>query len=250
MQRTAMPALIYATDAEAHAYFRGRGIKTVNGTDNLNDWRRTRLRRHIQRTEGEKFLAAAALASSGLNVLLTDSSHVALKNAVSFFRSQSPAADVLVQRGNCMGGKARRVRCPCPRNPPCGLRFRAGAPPHSCTRTLTVSSPPPFSVRESAAHSSGTSCTSTERRSVAPSLQRWCQRATRTRTRAHARTNARTQAFTLNSGALSPAPCLSRQWVESAIRKGMVNFYLRWWAGHHCVTTGFDGVLDRPGKTT
>ena len=26
----------------------------------------------------------------------------------------------------------------------------------------------------------------------------------------------------------------------------MVNFYLRWWAGHHCILTGFDNILERP----
>ena len=38
----------------------------------------TRLVRHIQRCEAEKHLAAAALAAAGLDVLLTDASHVLL----------------------------------------------------------------------------------------------------------------------------------------------------------------------------
>ena len=41
-------------------------------TTSCADWNRTRLQRHIQQAEAERHLAAAALAASGLDVLLME----------------------------------------------------------------------------------------------------------------------------------------------------------------------------------
>ena len=101
--------LVYAVDSELHSYLQARRIPTVDGSSNSNAWNRTRLQRHIQQVDAEKHLAAAAVAASGLDVLLTETSHVLLHNVV-------PALSALTKSGEMDMAVARE----CNGKPPVG----------------------------------------------------------------------------------------------------------------------------------
>jgi len=155
-------ALVYALDTEVHVYLSGRGVPSVDGSANLEEWNRTRVARHIQRAEAERHLAAAALAAAGHDVLLTEATHVMLSDVTPMLHALAAKGDIdmAVPRGNC-DGKAP-VGC----NLWWNLVFLRGA---------------------------GTS----GQRSRAVAFQ------------------------------------------EAGVRKGMVDFYLRWWNGAHCMFQGF-----------
>ena len=95
-------ALLYALDAPAYEYFLSRRIAAVvNGTDNLDAWAGTRLQRHIQRALAERHMAAAALVGAGFDVLLTDTTHVVLRNPFGYLRAQRDDVDLWAMRGGC-----------------------------------------------------------------------------------------------------------------------------------------------------
>lgn len=100
-------ALVYALEPEAHAYLTARQIPSVDGSANLAAWRnRTRLSRHMQRVDAEKHVAAAALAAAGFDVLLTDATHVMLRDATPSLHALSKVGgvDAAVARiGNSTG---------------------------------------------------------------------------------------------------------------------------------------------------
>ena len=124
-------ALVYALDRPAHEYFVSRGMPSVDGSANLDAWNRTRvqvgtappslhcyrsgqfppslppsLQRHIQRAEAERHTAAAALAAAGLDVLLTETTHVMVKDvtpALHALRGHREAVDLAVVRQQCTG---------------------------------------------------------------------------------------------------------------------------------------------------
>ena len=163
-KRAGMPnALLYALDSSAYAHFLSKSIPTTNGTANLNAWATTRLQRHIQRALAERHMAAAALANAGLDVLLSDTTHVFLRPVLPFFRSQPLSIDLFAMRGAC-GVKREPVLG-------CGLvwnfLFLRGGATDAARRDRVVS------------------------------------------------------------------------FVNAALDLGMVDFYLRWWAGHHCVFMGY-----------
>ena len=98
-------ALVYALDTETYQHLTGRGVPSVDGSTNLDAWNRTRVQRHIQRAEAERHMAAAALAASGLDVLLTDSSHVIIGDITLALHdvAKEGVVDTAVPRGNCNG---------------------------------------------------------------------------------------------------------------------------------------------------
>lgn len=169
-QRAGIPnALIYALDAEACGHFLGKGIPTANGTDNLNAWAATRLQRHIQRALAERHMAAAALASAGFDVLLSDTTHVFRKPIAPFFERAPPEIDVFAMRGGCSVKREPQLGCGFLWN---FLFLRGSAGVESKIR--------------------------------------------------------RERLLTF---------------VQSAVDVGMVDFYLRWWAGHHCIFMGYTKML-------
>jgi len=157
-------ALVYALDAEAHAHLTARGVRSVDGSLAMADFNRTRLARHIQRAEAERHLAAAAVAASGVDVLLMDCSHVLLRDAAPLLHEAAHSVDVSVPRGNCDGRTTPRSPAGC--NPNWSLVWLRGAG-------------------------------SAEQRSRAVAHQ------------------------------------------VAGVRLGMVDFYLRWWNGAHCILNGF-----------
>jgi len=159
------PALLYALDSEGYQYLSSRGVPVFDGTANFKEWDGYRLVRHLQRVEAEKFTAAAALAASGLDVLLTDVSHVFRAQVLPALRTHTHGIDMAVARGPCTG-KA----------------------PIGCSLWWNF-----FFMRGSA-----------------------------------------------------PAPRLARllSYQQQAIQKGMVDFYLRWWNGHHCMFQGYAKLFD------
>lgn len=99
-------ALVYALDQQAHEHLVARGVASVDGSANVDAWNATRLVRHIQRAEAEKHLAAAALAAAGLDVLLTDTTHVVTGDivpALAALGKAHNAADAAVPRAGCNG---------------------------------------------------------------------------------------------------------------------------------------------------
>ena len=166
-------ALVYCLDKELYAYLLERAVPCFNGTDNMLGWVATRLKRHLQHVEAEKFTAATALAAAGLDVLLTDVSHVFLHNPLPFLKEHTHGVEMAIGRGPCTG------RAPVG----CALWWNffwlngAGGERHNAA----------------------------ERR-------------------------ARIVAFN-----------------EAAIAKGMVDFYLRWWNGHHCMFQGYGKLFDSAG---
>ena len=106
-------ALVYALDAEAHAHLTARGVRSVDGSLAMADFNRTRLARHIQRAEAERHLAAAAVAASGVDVLLMDCSHVLLRDAAPLLHEAAHSVDVSVPRGNCDGRTTPRSPAGC-----------------------------------------------------------------------------------------------------------------------------------------
>ena len=156
-------ALVYALDAEACEYLRARGVPFANGTANLEAWRATRLTRHLQRALAERHMAAAAIAHGGVDVLLTDATHVFVRSPHATFRGAPPAADVLSARAGCDAARLPHAGCAATWN----FMYLRGAG-------------------------------SDERR-------------------------ARVVSF-----------------VQAAVDLGMVDFYLRWWSGHHCIYGGYD----------
>ena len=160
-------ALLYALDAPAYEYFLSRRITAVvNGTDNLDAWAGTRLQRHIQRALAERHMAAAALVGAGFDVLLTDTTHVVLRNPFGYLRAQRDDVDLWAMRGGC---NAKR-----PEHSEAGL---------GCGMVWNFL------------------------------FLRGARDAARGR---------RVVSF-----------------VQDAIDTGMVDFYLRWWAGHHCIFMGY-----------
>lgn len=162
--------LVYALDREVHAYLGAKGVPSFDGSANLNAWNTTRLQRHIQRADAERHLAAAAIAAGGLDVLLTDTTHVLLGDVMPplIALAKEGGVDAAVPRGTC-GGKAP-VGCGLSWN----VVFLRGA---------------------------GTS--EQRQRAVA--------------------------------------------WQLAGVRKGMVDFYLRWWNGAHCIHNGFGKHYDGCG---
>ena len=139
-------------------------MTAFDGSANLDAWNRTRVSRHIQRAEAERHMAAAALAASGLDVLLTEASHVLLGDVTPTLHalakaSADDAVDLAVPRGNCNS-----------------------KPPVGCG--------PWFNLVF--LHGAGT--VEQQRRAVA--------------------------------------------FQAAGVRKGMVDFYLRWYNGAHCIVNG------------
>lgn len=154
-------ALVYALDAAAYAFLSSSGVPAVDGSANVDAWNRTRVQRHIQRAEAERHLAAAAIAASGLDVLLTDTTHVMLRDVMpSLHAVAKSGVDMAVVRGRCTG------------KPPlgCGLWWnmnwlRGAGTPEARARAVAVQ--------------------------------------------------------------------------QAGVRKGMVDFYLRWFNGAHAIVNGF-----------
>lgn len=164
-QRAGIPhALLYALDTEAYAHFLARGIPTANGTDNLNAWASTRLQRHIQRALAERHMAAAALANAGIDVLLTDTTHVFTRPIAPFLATVPSDVDVLTMRSGCSLKREPLLGCGFSWN---FLLLRGSAGGNLARRERVVT------------------------------------------------------------------------FVQTAIDVGMVDFYLRWWAGHHCIFMGY-----------
>ena len=154
-------AILYALDADAYAHFKRKGLPSYNGTDNLNAWALTRLQRHIQRALAERHMAAAALVDAGLDVLLTDTTHVFLQPVQPFFAAQPKEVDLFAMRGGC------NVKEPLGCGFVWSFLYLRGSVPDTERRTRLL------------------------------------------------------------------------QFVNKAIDVGMVDFYLRWWAGHHCIFMGY-----------
>mmetsp|Transcript_48348 Transcript_48348/g.104740 ORF Transcript_48348/g.104740 Transcript_48348/m.104740 type:complete len:427 (+) Transcript_48348:161-1441(+) len=152
--------LVHAIDSEALSFLSSRGVAVSDGSASFDAWQTTRLDRHIQRTSGEQHAAAAALVSAGLDVLLTDATHVILRPLTPFFKTVPTSNDMLVMRDGC----------------------DASRNPVSCGGMWNF-----LFLRGS---------------------------------------NAETRALTF-------------AFIEDAVRLGMVDFYLRWWAGHHCIFVGY-----------
>jgi len=96
--------LIYALDAEAFTYLGARALPVYDGSGNLNAWNNTRLQRHIQQAEAERHLAAAAVAASGLDVLLMECTHVMLRDPTPMLHTMARStADTAFPRGHCSG---------------------------------------------------------------------------------------------------------------------------------------------------
>lgn len=148
---------VYSLDNDAFGYLSSKGVTTVNGTANLNAWSQTRLVRHIQRALAERHMALAAIAASGMDVLLMDTTHVITRDLMPYFRAKTET-DLLAQRGGCISKKHLSLGCSVVWN----FLFLRGS-------------------------------TSAERRD------------------------------------------LMVRYVEAALDLGMVDFYLRWWTGHHCI---------------
>lgn len=159
--------LVYSLDEPAHRHLQLRGVPSVDGSSNLDDWNRTRLSRHIQRVEAERHIATAALAASGLDVLLTDSTHVMLSDV-------TPALHALRGHREAVDVAAPRLLC-------------NGKPPFGCSVWWNL-----VFLR-----GAGTS----EERSRAVHFQ------------------------------------------TAGVRKGMVDFYLRWYNGAHAIVQGFGKLV-------
>ena len=154
-------ALVYAADADAYAYLIARRVRAVDGSANFDAWNRTRLQRHIQAVDGEKHIAAAAIAAAGLDVLLTESTHVLLRDVVPTFAGVArDSVDVAAAKGGCNG-----------------------RPPVGCDPTWNL-----VWLR-------GAGTEEQRRRTVA--------------------------------------------WQVNGVTHGMVDFYLRWFNGAHCILQGF-----------
>jgi hypothetical protein len=153
---------VYALDLPSHEYLSGKRINSVDGSANMDAWNQTRLQRHIQRAEAERHLAAAAICYGGLDVLLTDTTHVLLADVMPTVHGLAKAGtvDMASARGGCDGKPP--IGC----GPLWNLMFLRGA---------------------------GTA----EQRERASS------------------------------------------WQYAGVRQGMVDFYLRWWNGAHCINNGF-----------
>lgn len=166
-------ALLYALDTEAYDYFLSKFSATtaiVNGTDNLNAWEATRLQRHIQRALAERHMAAAALVHAGFDVLLTDATHVFVRNPFPDLLRQRKDVDLWAMRGGCNAKKPENSEA----GLGCGLMWN----------------------------------------------------------------------FVFFRGAsMADQSPMARQrlvsFIQSAVDTGMVDFYLRWWAGHHCIFMGY-----------
>ena len=98
-------ALVFSLEPEAFAHLTARSVTTVDGSANLEAWKRTRLSRHLQRVSAEKYMAGAAVAASGLDVLLMDTTHVALRDPTPLLHQlvRDGSFDVAVGRGMCNG---------------------------------------------------------------------------------------------------------------------------------------------------
>jgi len=155
-------ALVYGYDREVVGHLTSRGVPTFDGSANMAAWNTTRMSRHIQQAEAERHLAAAAVAASGLDVLLMESTMVVLKDPMPLLHEVSKAdVDMAVPRGSC--GDKPPIGC---NNPLWALAFLRGA---------------------------GTK----EQRDRAVA------------------------------------------WQLAGVKHGMVDFYLRWWNGAHCILSGF-----------
>ena len=64
-------AVVLSMDRELHLALTSAGATSFDNSANLDAWNRTCLQRHIQAVRTERHLAMAALAASGLDVLLT-----------------------------------------------------------------------------------------------------------------------------------------------------------------------------------
>lgn len=161
--------LIYCIESEACRYFAERKLPASNGTDALLAWQHeSRLQRHIQRVLAERHLAAAALASSGLDVLLTDVTAVIVRDVSPFFGSLPAEADMAAIRGGCK--PKEKLGCSLDWN----FLFLRGS---SSRRSRLV------------------------------------------------------------------------RYVQDALNVGMVDFYLRWWAGTHCIFMGYSKLFGSSGPT-
>lgn len=165
--------VIYALDAEAHEYLTGRGIRSVDGSANMDAWKRTRLVRHIQQAEAERHLAAAALVASGLNVLFMEATHVMRRDA-------TPLLHALLKDGTAFDAAFAVSGC-------------HGKPPIGCELWWNLG----------LLRGAGT--------------QEQRERAV---------------AFQVNG-----------------IKTGLIDFYLRWWNGAHCIFSGFGKYYNRCSPT-
>lgn len=160
--------IVYSLDSELHAHLLANGVPSADGSANVQAWNRTRLVRHIQRAEAERHLAAAALAASGLNVFLTEATHVMLRDATPLLHAVAKAGEVdtAFARSGCNG------------KPPTGCGFW-------WNMALLI----------------GGGTTEQRERAIAFQL--------------------------------------------AGIRVGMVDFYLRWWNGAHCIFSGYGKHVSR-----
>lgn len=159
--------VVYALDAEACAYLVAAGVPAVNGTDNTRAWEATRLERHIQIALAERHMAAAALVDAGHDVLLTDASHVFLRDPSPRLAELPPSLDAAVGRGGC-NGKG----------------------PAGCDMLWN---------------------------------------------------------FMLLRGSRAGRRQLLLQFVRTSVVSGLIDFYLRWWAGHHCIFMGYEKTFRGAG---
>ena len=104
-------SLVLALDSEAFSFFLERRVPTVNGTVGMEAWKRTRLMRHIQRALAERHMAAVALATSGLDVLLVDTTAVFHHDPGPLLRVLSAGLDLMVMRDGCNARKHPSVGC-------------------------------------------------------------------------------------------------------------------------------------------
>ncbi len=159
-------AIVYSLDPETRAYLAAAEVPTVDGSANIAAWNRTRLGRHMQRVDAEKHLAAAALVAAGFDVLLTDATHVMMRDATPALHAltkdaSTHAIDAAVARSGHWNGR-----------PPLGVAL---------AWNLVL-------LR-------GTSRPEERERVV--------------------------------------------RWQVAGVQKGLVDFYLRWWNGNHCINNGF-----------
>lgn len=188
---------MYALDAEAHQYLSARSVHVVDGSANFDAWNVTRLQRHIQRAEAERHVAAAALAASGRDVLLTDATHVLLHDVTPTLHRLAKDVDMALPRGHCSGEPP--VGC----SPWFNLVFLRGAgSPQQRTRAVAFQ--------------------------VALALTQPTRQPTRHPPPLHRHT-----ALAAATTRHIPAP------QTAGVRRGLVDFYLRWWSGAHCIYSGF-----------
>lgn len=99
--------LVYAMDAELPPYLAALGVPSYDGSAQANAWNGTCLQRWIQAVRMERQIAAAALVSAGLDVLLCDATVVFLRPFLPLLRATP--ADVVLQRDDWPSGAVAKL---------------------------------------------------------------------------------------------------------------------------------------------